>query len=66
VPDRAQLQRDQIIELVAPVRSRGQPEPPPGRDLADGVLERHRREVMTLVYHDEAVSGGQGRQIVAP
>ena len=66
VPDRAQLQRDQIVELVATVRGCGQPEPPPGGDLAHGVLERRGRDVMALVDHDEAVPGGQLRQIIAP
>ncbi|OSY34574.1 hypothetical protein BG845_06727 [Pseudonocardia autotrophica] len=66
VSDRAELQRDQVVELVAPVRGRGQPEPAPGRDLAHGVVERRGRKVMTFVDHDEAVTGGQRRQVVAP
>ena len=66
VPDRAQLQRDQIVEFVATVRGGGQPEPPPGGDLPHGVLERRGRDVMALVDHDEAVPSGQLRQIVAP
>ena len=66
MPDRAQLQRDQIVELVATVRGCGQPEPPPGGNLAHGVLERRGGEVMALVDHDEAVSSGQLRQIIAP
>ena len=61
-----ELQRDQIVEFVATVRGCGQPEPPPCGNLAHGVLERRSREVMALVDHDEAVPGGQLRQIIAP
>ena len=49
VPDRADLHADQVVELVAPVGGGGQPEPPPGGDLPDGVLERGGRDVVALI-----------------
>lgn len=66
VPDRAQLQGDQIVELIAPVGGRGQPQPPPSRHLPHRVLERSSRNVMALVHYDEAVARGQLRKVVTP
>lgn len=37
VPDRPDLESDQVIELVAAVGSGGQAKPAPGRDLLDHV-----------------------------
>jgi hypothetical protein len=56
VPDWSQLHGDQVVELVAAVRSGGQPEPAPGRDLLDRVPERGGRDVMAFVGDDQ---GGQ-------
>jgi hypothetical protein len=44
VPDRPDLESDQVIELVAAVGSGGQAKPAPGRDLLDRVLERCSRD----------------------
>jgi hypothetical protein len=65
VPDRSGLHGDQVVELVAAVRGGGQPEPAPCRDLLDGVLERGGRDVMAFVGDDQAVPGGQFRDVVA-
>jgi hypothetical protein len=65
VPDRADLHADQVVELVAPVGGGGQPEPPPGGDLPDGVLERGGRDVVAFIGHDQPVPGGQLRDVVA-
>ena len=65
VADRAGLHADEVIELVAPVGGGGQPEPPPGGDLPDGVLEGGGRDVVALVGDDQPVLGGQLRDVVA-
>jgi hypothetical protein len=65
VPDRADLQGDQVIEPVTPVRSRGQAEPAAGRDLLDRVLERRCRNVVTLVGDHQPISSRQRADIVA-
>ena len=65
VPDRAELQRDQVIELVTAVRGGGQAEPAPGWDLLDGVLERRCRDVVAFVGDDQPVPGGELCDVVA-
>ncbi len=65
VPDRADLQRDEVVELVAPVRGGGQAEPAARRDLPDDLLERRGRNMVTFIGDDQPVSGGQRRDIVA-
>jgi hypothetical protein len=58
VPDRPDLHGDQVVELVAPVRGGGQPEPAARRDLLDRVLEGCGWNVVALVGDDQPVSGG--------
>jgi hypothetical protein len=58
VPDRAEVQGDQVVELVPAVRSGGQPEPAPRRDLLDRVLERRGRDVVALIGDDQPVAAG--------
>src|SRR5215510_3881803 len=65
VPDRPHLHSDQVVELVAAVRGGGEPEPAPCRDLLDRVLERGGRDVVAFVGDDQAVPGGQLRDILA-
>ena len=65
VADRADLHADEVVELVAPVGGGGQPEPPPGGDLPDGVLERGGRDVVALIGDDQPVPGGQLSDVVA-
>jgi hypothetical protein len=48
VPDRPGLHGDQVVELVAPVRRGGQPEPAARRDLRhDGAIQRGEMAAMT-------------------
>ena len=63
--DWADLHADEVVELVAPEGGSGQPEPPPGGDLPDGVLERGGRDMVTFVGDDQPVPGGQLRDVVA-
>ena len=65
MPDWSHLHGDQVVELVAAVRGGGQPEPAPCRDLLDRVLERGSRDVMAFVGDDQAVPGGQLRDVAA-
>ena len=51
----AELEADQIIEAVAPVRGGGQPDPVAGGDRTDRGLERGCRDVMALVDDDLTV-----------
>jgi hypothetical protein len=52
VPDRAELEGDEVIELVAAVGGGGQAEPSAGWDLPDRVLERCGWDVVAFVdYH---------------
>ena len=44
VPYRPELERDQVVESVAPVRRGGEPHPPAGWDRAGGRLECGRRK----------------------
>jgi hypothetical protein len=47
-----------VVELVAPVGGSGQPEPPPGGDLPDGVLEREHLAVVGVeVIEGQAADG---------
>ena len=55
VADRAELEADQVIEAVAPVRRGGEPDPVAGGDGADGGLERGGRDVVALIDDDLAV-----------
>src|SRR5260370_39476208 len=68
VAGRADLEGDQVVELVAPVGGSGQPEPAPGRDLLDGVLERRSRDVVAFVGRSPAriPRGGGGCRYGAP
>ena len=59
VADRAELQRDQVVELVAAVWSSGQPEPSARRDLLDGVFERRSWDVVALVHNHQSVAAGE-------
>ena len=65
MPDRSHLHGNQVVELVAPVRGGGQPEPAPCRDLLDRMDERGGRDVMAFVVGDQAVPGGQLGNVVA-
>jgi hypothetical protein len=65
VSDRAELQGDQVVQLVPSVGRGGEPEPAAGGDLLDGVLERGGGNVVALVDDDEPVPGGQGSDVVA-
>lgn len=51
VPDRTELQGDEVVELVPPAGSGGQPDPATGRDLPDRVLERGGRHMVAFVDH---------------
>jgi hypothetical protein len=59
VPDRAQLEGYQVVELIAAVRGGGESEPAAGRDLLDGVLERGGGDVVALVDDDQPVAAGE-------
>lgn len=61
--DRAELQGDEVIELVAAVGGGGQPDPAAGGDLLDRVLERGGGYVMAFVDHDQAVAGGESTDV---
>jgi hypothetical protein len=52
VPNWSHLHGDQVVEPVAAVWGGGQPEPAPGRDLLDRVLERRGRDVVAFVGDD--------------
>src|SRR5215212_6070580 len=65
VADRAELQGDEVVELVAPVRRGGQPEPAAGRDLPDSLLEGGGGHVVTLVDHYQPVVAGPAGDVVA-
>ena len=49
--------------MIPTVGSRGQTEPVSYRHLTNNTLERHRRDVMTLVDNDEAVHLGDFAQV---
>ncbi len=65
VPDRPGLHGDQVVELVAPVRRGGQPEPAACRDLLDRVLERGSWNMVAFIGDDEPVTGRQRGAIVS-
>ena len=66
VPGRSDLPRDEVVELVAPVRSGGKAEPAARRDLPDGVLERCGRDVVAFVGNHQAVTCSQLADISPP
>ena len=66
VPDGADLQGDQVVELVTAVRGGGQAEPATRRDLLHRLLERHGRDVVALVDDDQPVRRGQFGDVLAP
>ena len=66
VPHRPELQGDQIVQLVASVGSCRQTQPPPRGDLAYGVLERRRWNVVAFIDDHQPVGRGQLGQIVSP
>lgn len=53
------MQRDEVVEFVAPVRGGGQPEPAPSADRPDRVFEGGGRHVVALVRDDQPVPGGE-------
>ncbi len=59
VSGRADVQADEVVELVASVGGGGKAEPAAGGDLFDGVGERGGRDVVAFVGDDEAVAGGE-------
>jgi hypothetical protein len=65
VADGAELEADEVIELVAAVWGGGQAEPAAGRDLLDGVLKRGGRHVMAFVDDYKAVAGRECGDVVA-
>jgi hypothetical protein len=65
VADRAELQGDEVIALVAAVGGGGQPDPPAGGDLPDRVLERGGGYVVAFVDHDQAVAGDESASSAA-
>ena len=64
MPDRPGLHGDEVVELVAPVRRGGQPEPAARRDLLDRVLERGGRNVVAFIGDNQPVTGGQRGDVV--
>src|SRR6266545_6247895 len=56
---RAELQRDQIVELVATIGGRGETKPAASGDLLDGVLEGGGGNVVALVHDDQPVATGE-------
>src|SRR3712207_9432199 len=57
------LERDQVVELVTAVGGGGQPEPPTGGDLVDGMFERRCRDVVAFIRRsEEHTSELQSRQ----
>src|SRR4051794_41889759 len=66
VAERAELQTDEVIELVTAVGSGGEPEPVSGRDLLDRVLECRSWDVMALVHDDLPVVGDEVSCVLAP
>jgi hypothetical protein len=64
VPDRADLEVGQVVELVAPVGGGGQAEPAAGGDLLDRVLERRRRDMMAFVGDDQAIARGERADVL--
>src|SRR6266508_1378531 len=56
---RAELLRDQIVELVATIWGRGETKPAAGGDLLDGVLEGGGGDVVALVHDDQPVATGE-------
>src|SRR4051794_6694378 len=66
VADRAQLEGDEVVELVASVRGRGQTEPAASRDLLYGVLEGGGGHVVALVDNHQAVVAGPVGDVVVP
>jgi len=65
VPDRADLQSDQVVESVTPVGSGGQPEPATGRDLFDRMLERRGGHVVAFVRDHQPIPGGELGNVIA-
>lgn len=65
VADRAELQGDEVVELVAPVRRGGQPESAAGRDLPHSMLEGGGGHGVTLVDHHQPVVAGPAGDVVA-
>ena len=66
VPDGTDLQRDQVVKLVAPVRGGRQAEPAPGRDLLDGVLERCRRDMVAFIRDHQPIPGSELGDVIPP
>lgn len=66
VPDRAQLEGDQVVELVTAVRGRGQPKPAARRDLFNSVLKRRGGYVVALVHDHQPVALGELLDVGAP
>ena len=57
------IHRDELLEMIPPVGSRGQSEPVPYRHLTNDALEGDGRNVMALVDNDEAIRLGDFAQI---
>ncbi len=66
MPGWAELQADQVVELIATFRGGGEAQPAAGRDLLDRVLERRGGHAVAHVHDDQPVSVGKRGEVVAP
>ena len=62
--DWAQLETDEVIELVTTVRGGGQSEPAAGRNLTHGMLERGGRHMVAFIDNNKSVAGCQLGEVV--
>ena len=58
------MQADEVVELVTSVGGGGEPEPAAGGDLGDGGREGRGGDVVALVDDDQAVAGGEVRDVL--
>lgn len=66
VPDRAELESDQVIEPVSALGRCGEAEPVAGRDGAYRGLERRGWDVIALIDNHQAISAEEFREVIAP
>ena len=64
VTDRAQLQCDQVIELVAAVGGRSQAQPAARRDLLHRMLERGRWDMVTFIDYHQPVAARKRSDVI--
>ena len=58
------MHRHDLLQAIAPVRRRSQPEQMPGASLPHTTLERERRQVVAFVDHDQAVTAEEPVEIL--